>query len=105
MHIKELLHRSTDKNTFVSANIRYVMVRKNIATRSHWEPSWLPVVFSHIHMICLVSVNETIALLAKALPSRTCLIMGSATKDYPFVINTPSLSYAAGSTKNDKQGF
>ena len=54
--------------------------------------------FSHIRPTTRLD-NETITLVAKALPPRTCLIIGSATKDYPFVVRTPTLRFAAGTTR------
>ncbi len=54
--------------------------------------------FSHIRPTTRLD-NETITLVAKALPPRTCLIIGSATKDYPFVVRTPALKFAAGATR------
>jgi hypothetical protein len=43
--------------------------------------------------------NETITLVVKALAPRTCLIIGSTTKDYPFVVRTSALKFAAGATR------
>jgi hypothetical protein len=54
--------------------------------------------FSHIKPATKVD-NETVTSVTKALPHRTCLIIGTATKDYPFVVKTPALSYAAGATR------
>jgi hypothetical protein len=37
---------------------------------------------------------------AKAFPPKTCLIIGSATEDYPFVVvRTPALNYSVGATR------
>jgi hypothetical protein len=38
-------------------------------------------------------------MVAKAFPPKTCLIIGSATEDYPFVARTPTLNYAARATR------
>ena len=43
--------------------------------------------------------TDTIKHVAKALPPRTCMVMGLATKDYPFVIRTAPLHYAAGESR------
>jgi hypothetical protein len=37
-------------------------------------------------------------MVVKAFPPKTCLIIGSATEDYPFVVRTPALNYAAETT-------
>ena len=34
-----------------------------------------------------------------AFPPRACLIIGGTTEDYPFVVRTPALNYAAGTTR------
>ena len=38
-------------------------------------------------------------MVAKAFPPKTYLIIGSTTEDYPFVVRTPALNYAAGATR------
>ena len=43
--------------------------------------------------------TTTIRHVAKALPPRTCMAIGTATKDFPFVIATAPLNYAAGETR------
>ncbi|MFQ6011729.1 MAG: ATP-binding protein [Nitrososphaerales archaeon] len=43
--------------------------------------------------------TTTIRHVAKALPPRTCMAIGSATKDFPFVIATANLNYAAGESR------
>ncbi len=43
--------------------------------------------------------NDTTTAVAKALPPRTCLVVGTATREYPFVIKTPEVKYAAGETR------
>lgn len=43
--------------------------------------------------------NDTTTSVAKSLPPRTCLVVGNATKEYPFVVRTPEVKYAAGETR------
>lgn len=43
--------------------------------------------------------NDTTTAVAKALPPRTCLVVGTTTREYPFVIRTPEIKYAAGETR------
>ena len=43
--------------------------------------------------------TTTIRHVAKALPPRTCMVIGTATRDFPFVISTAPLNYAAGETR------
>lgn len=43
--------------------------------------------------------NDTTTAVAKALPPRTCLVTGTSTREYPFVIRTPEVKYAAGETR------
>lgn len=43
--------------------------------------------------------SETTTAVAKSLPPRTCLVVGTATREYPFVIRTPDIKYAAGETR------
>jgi hypothetical protein len=38
-------------------------------------------------------------MLAQAFRPKTCLTIGSATEDYPFVVRTPALNYAAETTR------
>jgi uncharacterized protein len=43
--------------------------------------------------------NETTTAVAKSLPPRTCLVVGTSTREFPFVIKTPEVKYAAGETR------
>ena len=54
--------------------------------------------FNHIGPAAKID-NDTISSVAKALPPRTCMLIGLATKDYPFVIRTDPVKFAAGETR------
>lgn len=54
--------------------------------------------FSHVTPATKLD-TDTITAVAKSLPPRTCLITGTATKDYPFVVRTAEVRYAAGETR------
>ncbi|MCS7365443.1 MAG: hypothetical protein NDF54_08410, partial [archaeon GB-1867-035] len=53
------------------------------------------------HIIPAAKIDEeTIQAIVKSLPPKQCLIIGTATKEYPFIIETRKLSYiTAGKTK------
>jgi hypothetical protein len=54
--------------------------------------------FSHVTPATKLD-TDTITAVAKSLPPRTCMITGTATKDYPFVVRTAEVRYAAGETR------